>query len=94
MCSNAEEADSDRRFALEVQHAELRDHVARLAAAHQGDEEGDDIDDMTYEQLTALGDTIGSVKVCQALNLDYVCLIFCKFLVWTCCMHVHTGGRQ
>lgn len=61
--SNATEADSDRRFALEVQHAELRDHVARLAAAHQGDEEGDDIDDMTYEQLTALGDTIGSVKV-------------------------------
>lgn len=37
--------------------------MARLAAEQQPSEEGDDIDDMTYEQLTALGDTIGSVKV-------------------------------
>lgn len=51
-----------------MQQAELRDHVARIAAEQRGAEEGNDVDDMTYEELTALADTVGSVKVSPLIS--------------------------
>eukprot|EP00892_Ulva_mutabilis_P000548 jgi/Ulvmu1/10494/UM064_0031.1 len=77
--SSTTEADPDHRFALEIQQAELREHVARTVAAQQGNEGEDHVDDMTYEEMTALADTVGSVKVCPVqvcrLSVSYMALL-------------------
>jgi hypothetical protein len=55
--------DDDFNLALEIQQAEFREHLMRLTAAQEQQQGDVDVDNMTYEELQALGDTVGSVQV-------------------------------
>lgn len=53
----------DWAFALEMQQQEYRQHAIRLAALQQQEHGNMDVDSMSYESLSMLGDTVGTVKV-------------------------------
>ena len=55
--------DEDLAFAMEMQQQEYRQHAMRLAAMQQQNHGNVDVDSMTYEDLSMLGDTVGTVKV-------------------------------
>lgn len=46
-----------------MQQLEYREHAMRLAAAQQEEHGNVDVDSMTYEDLSLLGDTVGTVQI-------------------------------
>jgi hypothetical protein len=60
---------SDTNFAIEAQREEYRENIRTMLATlnrmaeEQVQAAGADIDGMSYEELQALGDTIGKVRV-------------------------------
>jgi hypothetical protein len=57
------EPDDDLRFAFEMQRQEMLEHAQRLTEMQHRQHGNVDVDSMSYESLSLLGDTVGTVKV-------------------------------